>query len=73
MDSQNEKRLKALQEATKNGMRTGKQINRAIENNLGVKLGILESLGLSSAASVSHSVSELASLEEEALNEWLED
>ena len=73
MDSQNEKRLKALQEGAKKGMSTGKYVNRAIEENLGVKLGFLEALGISSAASVSHSVSELAAIEEEeALNEWLE-
>lgn len=73
MDFQQNKLVKSLVNGAKKGIGTGKEVSQQAEEKLGIKLDLVQQLGIMSAASASHSVAELCTPEEEqALNEWLD-
>lgn len=59
--------------AVEKGATTGKEVSKQVEQTLGVELDLVQTLGIMSASSASHSVAEMFSPEEqEALAEWLD-
>lgn len=73
MDLPQNKLLKNLITGAEKGIQTGKKVNDQVEEKLGVKLSLIQQLGIMSAVSASHSVAELCTPEEQdALDEWLD-
>jgi hypothetical protein len=73
MSFQHSKFLRSLTRGADKGIQTGKEINSQVEDSLGIKLDLIQQLGIMSAASASHSVAELCTPEEQdALEEWLD-